>query len=75
MLSTEISNIPISISILHDREYNNLCIIYKLFDRKNKRRAFSEKSINSNEKINNVYNNTNNRSLTPKIDSYRVLKN
>ena len=44
MLSTEITNIPISISILRDREYNNLSIIYKLLNKTNKRRAFSEKS-------------------------------
>lgn len=72
MLSTEITNIPISISILYEREYNNLCVMYKIFDKKNKRRAISEKSINSNQKINNYYNN---RSITPKIESYRVLKN
>ena len=71
MLSTEITNIPISISILHEREYNNLSLIYKLYnksDKTNKRRAFSEKSaINTmntinNEKINNIYG----HSITPK---------
>ncbi len=72
MITSEITNIPISISILHDREYNNLCIMYKIFDRKCKRRAFTERSSNSSEKINNIYNN---RSITPKIDLYRVLKN
>lgn len=67
MLSTEITNIPISISILHDREYNNLSIIYKLLNKTNKRRAFSEKSTINTEKINNIYN----RSVTPKLDIYR----
>jgi hypothetical protein len=76
MRLAEITNIPMSFSILHEREYNNLCIAYKLFDNKNKRRAFSEKSTN-NEKINSLYNNSinNNRSITPHIGSFRVLKN
>ena len=72
MRLTEITNIPISISILHEQEYNNICIAYKLFNNKNKRRAFSEKSTNSNEKINSLYNN---RSITPLIGSNRLLKN
>lgn len=75
MRSTEITNIPISISILHEQEYNNICIMYKLFDRKCRRRAFSARNANNNEKINNIYNNTNNRSVTPMIGCYRTLKN
>ena len=35
-------NIPISISLLHEQEYNNLCLIYKLLNKSEKRRAFSE---------------------------------
>jgi hypothetical protein len=52
MLSStkEPKNIPISISILHEREYNNLCVMYKLLSKNTKRRAFSEKSC---EKKNN----------------------
>jgi hypothetical protein len=40
--SREPKNIPVSISILHEQEYNNLCLMVK--DSKKKRRAFSERS-------------------------------
>lgn len=40
--SKELKNIPVSISILHEQEYNNLCFILHLKD--GKRRAFSERS-------------------------------
>ena len=41
----ELKNIPISISLLHEQEYNNLCIIYKIGKScAPKRRAYSEKS-------------------------------
>lgn len=42
----ELKNIPISISILHDQEYNNLCKIFKISIKtvKDKRRAYSERS-------------------------------
>lgn len=40
-----LKNIPISISILHEQEYNNLCLILKTTKGKvKKRRAFSERS-------------------------------
>jgi hypothetical protein len=42
--SKEPKNIPISISILHDKEYNNLCLLLKSVKSKERRRAFSEKS-------------------------------
>jgi hypothetical protein len=38
----ELKNIPVSISILHEQEYNNLCFILHIKD--GKRRAFSERS-------------------------------
>jgi hypothetical protein len=38
-------NIPISISLLHEQEYYNLCVILKINKGKiNKRRVFSDKS-------------------------------
>jgi len=40
-LSREPKNIPVSISILHEQEYNNLCLMIK---GSKKRRAFSERS-------------------------------
>jgi hypothetical protein len=42
--SSELHNIPISSSILHDKEYKNLCTLYELNIKKNTRRAFSEKN-------------------------------
>jgi hypothetical protein len=41
-LSKELKNIPVSISILHEQEYNNLCFIFQIKD--GRRRAFSERS-------------------------------
>jgi hypothetical protein len=44
-ITKELKNIPISISLLHEQEYNNLCIIYKIGKSNSpKRRAYSEKS-------------------------------
>lgn len=61
MLSTtkELKNIPISISLLHELEYNNLCIIYKIGKScSTKRRAYSEKSSckveDQNERTNSI---------------------
>lgn len=43
--SKELKNVPISFSILHEQEYNNLYLIFKSKKGKaKKRRAFSEKS-------------------------------
>jgi hypothetical protein len=43
--SKEIKNIPVSISLLHEQEYYNLCLILKTNKSKiKKRRAFSDKS-------------------------------
>jgi len=41
-----LKNIPISISLLHEQEYDNLCLILKPYNIKN-RRTFSERSTNS----------------------------
>jgi hypothetical protein len=42
-ISKELKNIPVSISILHEQEYN-LCLLLKINKTKpKKRRAFSEK--------------------------------
>jgi hypothetical protein len=43
--SRELTNIPISFSILHEKEYNNLCLFLSLKknkDKNGKRRAFTE---------------------------------
>lgn len=48
----EPKNIPISISILHEQEYNNLCLLVTPTKFK-KRRAFSERST---EKLYNSLN-------------------
>lgn len=41
----EPKNIPISISLLHDIEYKNICLMYNLnLKQIEKRRAFSERS-------------------------------
>jgi|UniRef100_A0A6C0DV35 hypothetical protein len=43
--SKELKNIPVSISILHEQEYDNICLMIKLMKNKaGKRRAFSERS-------------------------------
>ena len=42
-VNKELKNIPISVSVLHEQEYNNL--LHKL--KKNKRRAHSDKSKNN----------------------------
>ena len=39
-------NIPVSISILHEQEYNNLCLMIKTAK---KRRAFSERSSDKSD--------------------------
>ena len=50
--SKELKNIPVSISILHEQEYNNLCLMLtgtKPKDRR--RRAFSERSSDKSEDV------------------------
>jgi hypothetical protein len=43
--SKELKNIPVSISILHEQEYDNICLlIASLKNKTGKRRAFSERS-------------------------------
>jgi hypothetical protein len=43
--SKELKNIPVSISILHEQEYDNICLMITLMKNKaGKRRAFSERS-------------------------------
>jgi hypothetical protein len=42
-LSSELQNIPIAVSLLHEKEYNNLCALFKK-DQSVKRRACSEKN-------------------------------
>ncbi len=45
--SKELKNIPVSISILHEQEYDNLYLVFSLAKNKSgKRRAFSERSSN-----------------------------
>ena len=38
----DLKNIPISISILYDQEFKNLCYMRKILNKYGKRRAFSE---------------------------------
>ena len=48
--SKELKNIPVSISILHEQEYNNLCLILTSTRPKDrKRRAFSERSSDKSD--------------------------
>jgi hypothetical protein len=48
--SKELKNIPISISLLHEQEYINLCLILMYNKGKvKKRRAFSDKSSNKTD--------------------------
>lgn len=43
-ITKEPKNIPVSISLLHEQEYNNLCIIMqRVFNPAKKRRAYSER--------------------------------
>jgi hypothetical protein len=56
--SKEPKNIPVSISILHEQEYNNLCLMMKVYK---KRRAFSERSSDSGEEIVQIKLNTSRR--------------
>jgi hypothetical protein len=53
MLSTskELKNIPISISLLHEQEYNNLCLMLKMAEKPNRRRAFSERNTDKPNKV------------------------
>ena len=57
--SKELKNIPVSISILHEQEYDNICLMIKLMKNKaGKRRAFSERSSTgdkSEEKEKDIY--------------------
>lgn len=49
--SKEPKNIPISLSLLHELEYNNICLVFNLkIKQAEKRRAFSERSRDSQEK-------------------------
>ena len=48
--SRELTNIPISVSLLYEKEYKNLCIFLSLKknkDKLRKRRAFTEVKYNS----------------------------
>jgi hypothetical protein len=40
--SLEIKNIPISISILHEQEYHNLCKMLHRANKQRRRRAFTD---------------------------------
>lgn len=49
-MSSSLKNIPVSISLLHEQEYYNLCLILKTSKSKiKKRRAFSERSSDKSE--------------------------
>ena len=40
--SLEIKNIPVSISILHEQEYHNLCKMLYRINKQRRRRAFTD---------------------------------
>jgi hypothetical protein len=66
MLSTikELKNIPISVSLLHEQEYNNLCLMLKMAEKPSKRRAFSERNKDKSTKAKQSY--------SPKLSSTKV---
>jgi hypothetical protein len=45
----ELKNIPVSISILHEQEYNHICFFMKSENKERKRRAFSERSSDKSD--------------------------
>lgn len=52
--SRELKNIPISLSILYEKEYNNLCLFLTLKknkDKSGKRRAFTEVKYQSSSYV------------------------
>lgn len=52
--SRELTNIPISLSVLYEKEYNNLCLFLNLKknkDKNGKRRAFTD--VNNYLKVSN----------------------
>ena len=48
-------NIPISTSILHEQEYNNISLILKYIKKSSTRRSISEKRNKYSKKIDNEY--------------------
>lgn len=53
-LSKELKNIPVSISLLHEQEYNNLSLLINLKGNKvRRRRAFTDRS---NDRFSNTTN-------------------
>jgi hypothetical protein len=67
MLSTtkELKNIPISISLLHEQEYNNLCLMLKMAEKPGKRRALSERNTDKPNKVKHT--------RSPKLTSTKPL--
>jgi hypothetical protein len=46
----ELKNIPVSISLLHEQEYNHICFLMKgIKNKERKRRAFSERSSDKSD--------------------------
>ena len=48
-------NIPVSTSILHEQEYNNISLILKYIKKSSTRRSISEKRNKYSKKIDNEY--------------------
>jgi hypothetical protein len=49
-MTKELKNIPVSISLLHEQEYNHICFFIKTSTTKErKRRAFSERSSDKSD--------------------------
>lgn len=51
--SSSLQNIPISLSLLHDEEYHNICLLLKK-DSSEKRRAYSETNVHRHIQKNKV---------------------
>lgn len=69
--SKEINNIPVSISLLHEQEYNNLYLMHRLKkDKLRKRRAFSDKS---NDRLSDISDEV--FQIKPLIHRRMTLKN
>ncbi len=78
MLSSikEPKNIPVSTSLLHDQEYNNLCLLRYIKKKTNikveKRRAFSEKNTICTNPISNINNEQSQKVIyTPRIKAFK----
>jgi len=54
-ITNQAVNIPVSTSILHEQEYNNISLILKYIKKSSTRRSISEKRNKYSKKIDNEY--------------------